>query len=288
VTRHAGNPAQALVLATVTILLWASLATLVQYLGHVPPFLLVGLTLGIGSIPSLPRIGSWFARPAILLFGTLAFFGYHFFLFIAFRIAPAIEVNLVNYTWPVLIVLLSGVILPGHRLRVSHVCGGFMAFTGATMAISGGRFSFSTDFLVGYLLALAAALTWSSYSVFTKKLAPFPTSMVGGFCFCSSILALLCHALTEPQVHLSRADWTGMLILGIGPMGIAFYSWDASLKKGDPRTIGALSYLTPLLSTFLLSVFGPRNTLSWTSVAALILIAGGAGISSIRLSRKPF
>ena len=66
-----------------------------------------------------------------------------------------------------------------------------------------------------------------------------------------------------------------LLVLGIGPMGSAFYTWDAALKRGDPRTIGALAYLTPLLSTLNLVAFGGK-ALSAASAAAMGLIIAGA------------
>jgi drug/metabolite transporter (DMT)-like permease len=62
-------------------------------------------------------------------------------------------------------------------------------------------------------------------------------------------------------------------------MGAAFYAWDASLKRGDPRVIGSLAYLTPLLSTFNLVVFGGKR-FSPLTAAALVLIVGGALLGS--------
>ena len=67
-------------------------------------------------------------------------------------------------------------------------------------------------------------------------------------------------------------------------MGAAFFAWDASLKRGDPRIIGSLSYLTPLLSTAWLVLLAGR-TLTWVSAMAMILIVSGAFIGSIDLFR---
>lgn len=58
-------------------------------------------------------------------------------------------------------------------------------------------------------------------------------------------------------------------------MGAAFYLWDRALKDGDPRTIGTLAYLTPLLSTLLLAATG-AGTLTPLTLAAGGLIVGGA------------
>jgi drug/metabolite transporter (DMT)-like permease len=273
-----------LLLAFISIFLWGSLAAIGQRLGQVPPFLLVGITLGIGSLPSLLNFRSWLARPGILLFGTAGIFGYHFLLFLSFKYAAVMEANLINYAWPILIILFSGILLPGQRLRLHHVLGGLIAFAGAALIISsaGGPLFGAQHLsraLVGYFLAFTAALIWAFYSVMTKRLPSFPTSMVGGFCFLSSLLALGCHFWFEPSVQLDATDWGLLGLLGVGPLGIAFYTWDAALKKGDPRLIGTLSYFTPVLSTYVLAL-STGAPVSQTSVTALILIVGGALIGS--------
>jgi len=56
------------------------------------------------------------------------------------------------------------------------------------------------------------------------------------------------------------------------------------LKRGDPRIIGALSYLTPLASTLLLVLLGGR-ALTATSGVAMLLIVAGALIGSLDLLR---
>ena len=65
-------------------------------------------------------------------------------------------------------------------------------------------------------------------------------------------------------------------------MGLAFFTWDAALKRGDPRIIGSLAYLTPFSSTLILVLLG-KQSLSWVSFIAMILIIGGALIGSMDL-----
>src|SRR5690349_8349316 len=101
------------------IALWASLAALGVTLRHVPPFLLTGLALVIGSIPAWPLVRQWRVPPRTLALGIYGLFAYHFLLFIALRMAPPVEANLVNYLWPLLIVLLAPVFLPGLHLKAA-------------------------------------------------------------------------------------------------------------------------------------------------------------------------
>src|SRR5215218_2810501 len=97
------------------IALWSSLAALGVALRHVPPFLLTGLALVIGSMPAWPLVRQWRVPAPTLALGIYGLFGYHLLLFIALRLAPPVEANLVNYLWPLLIVVLAPVMLPGLR-----------------------------------------------------------------------------------------------------------------------------------------------------------------------------
>jgi drug/metabolite transporter (DMT)-like permease len=79
-------------------------------------------------------------------------------------------------------------------------------------------------------------------------------------------------------VTLSTLDWGLILAMGLGPLGAAFYLWDAALKRGDARHIGVLSFLTPLLSTLaLLWVRHEAPSLSVVLAAAMIIGAAVLG-----------
>lgn len=277
----AGGPAarRALGLALAAIALWASLATLATRLAHVPPFALVGVALGLGGLAGLRPEGVRAARPAVLLLGVYGLFAYHLCIFLALRLAPPLEANLVNYLWPLLIVVLSPAILPGAALRPRHLAGALLGFAGAALLVTGGRLALPREGLAGYGLAALAALIWSTYSLLTKRLGHVPTSAVSVSCLASGALALACHALLEPPWRPAAADLPALLLVGLGPMGAAFYLWDRALKDGDPRAIGTLAYLTPLLSTLLLAATG-AGRLSPRALAAGALVVGGALLGS--------
>lgn len=257
------------------IALWGVLAALSLRLKAWPPFLLVGAALLIGSLCSVHRLREWRVPARVLALGIYGLFGFHFLLFVALRLAPPVEANLVNYLWPLLIVVLAPAMLPGQRLRVRHVVGALAGFAGAALLVTGGRFAFDGAHTAGYAAALGSALIWATYSLASKRLAPFPTATIGLFCAVSGVLALTCHALLEPRYVPTPGELPWLAVLGLGPMGAAFYLWDHALKHGDPRRIGALAYVTPLASTLVLVAAG-QGALTGVALVAIALIVGGA------------
>jgi drug/metabolite transporter (DMT)-like permease len=262
------------------VLLWATLASLATLLSDIPPFLLTGIGLLIGAAVSLPALRSgikpWKVPARSLLIGVYGLFGYHFMLFLALQTAPAVEANLVNYLWPLLIVLLSPLFTKSLSLNFRYVLAALSGFAGAVIAITYNSSALgSSSIEVGYLFALAAAVIWATYSLATTKVPRFPTPAIGLFALVSGLLAIGAHFVFEPAASISASDWILLVMLGTGPLGGAFYLWDAALKIGDPRRIGLLAFLTPLLSTVLL-VLVSGNSLSWQLLVATALIVGGA------------
>jgi drug/metabolite transporter (DMT)-like permease len=281
----AGRVRLATTIGCATILMWSALAVLTTLTGDVPPFQLVAMAFAIAASLAMAR---WLVRgepvlarfvwpPAVWLVGVGGLFGYHVFYFLALRTAPAVEANLLNYLWPLLIVLLSA-LLPGHRLRWWHV-GGALAGLVGTIILVGGGVGFRAAFVGGYLAALAAALTWAGYSVLSRYLAHVPTDAVGSFCAATAVLAALAHVVFETTVWPHGGEWLAVVAMGCGPVGAAFFTWDYGVKHGDIRVLAAAAYATPLLSTLLLIAVG-QGRLTADLAVACALIVGGAMLAA--------
>ncbi|WP_309497839.1 DMT family transporter, partial [Sulfurovum sp.] len=106
------------------ILLWTTLGLFTVLTGDIPPFELVFISFSVASIIGLIMLKVQkhsfrllFEVPLLnWVIGITGLFGYHFFYFFALKNAPSVEANLLNYLWPLLIVLLSS-LLPNERLR---------------------------------------------------------------------------------------------------------------------------------------------------------------------------
>lgn len=282
--------ARATVLGFGAVLMWALLALLTVKTVPIPPFQLtamsfaIGGTLGLcwvvmtGEVKSLREV-SW----KIYVFGTAGLFGYHFFYFSALRLAPAAEAGLIAYLWPLLIVLMSG-LLPDERLKSGHIIGGLIGFAGAAIIVTQGGTRFEASAGLGYGLALLCAVTWSGYSVMSRRLGQTPTSTVAVFCLATSLLSCIAHFGLETTVWpVGVTAWVAVIGLGVGPVGLAFFVWDLGVKQGDIQLLGVASYAAPLLSTCVLVIAGIAD-MTWALLVASVLITFGAVLAA-RASR---
>ena len=261
------------------IVLWGLLAALAVRLSAVPPFLLTGIALVIGALAGGRALLHRPPPAAALALGVYGLFGFHFFLFLALRHAPPVEANLVNYLWPLLIVVLAPAIVPGVHWSARHGLAAGLGFAGAALLIGSGAESLGRGEAIGYAFAAASALIWSTYSLMTRRLRHLPTAHVAWFCLVSGAASLACHLAFEARYWPAVGEWPYLAALGIGPMGAAFFLWDRALKRGDPRALGNLAYLTPLLSTLAL-VLAAGATLSSAALAAMGLILAGAWLGA--------
>jgi drug/metabolite transporter (DMT)-like permease len=267
------------------VLMWSLLALFTIGSEPVPPLLLNALCFGVGGVIGLV----WTARRGfgvlrgvswkVYAFGTLGLFGAHFLYFTAFRMAPMAETGLIAYLWPMVIVLLSG-LLPGEQLRPLHIIGAIAAFAGAALIVLRGAGDMSAAALPGFGVAFLFALTWAGYSVLSRRLGDVPTESVTVFCLATAALSVIAHlALEETVWPADMVGWASVLALGLGPVGAAFFTWDVGMKRGDIQLLGVASYAAPLLSTVAL-VAAHITKPTWTIALAAVLIVGGAALAA--------
>jgi len=280
-------PRAATLIGLTAIVMWSLLAALTVATGSIPAFQLAAMTFAIGAAVGLftsigrpQAIRALWQSPVAWVVGVGGLFGYHALYFLALRFAPPAEAGLLNYLWPLLIVLFSS-LLPGERLAAHHVLGALLGFAGTLILFlgsSGG--GFAPGQIPGLVAAFVAAFVWAAYSVMSRKLKSVPTDAVAGFCFATAVISALVHCQVEvTQWPATSGQWLAIVALGLGPVGAAFYAWDIGMKRGDIRVLGAASYATPLLSTAFLILAGFAPPSANIAIAA-VLIAGGGLIAA--------
>jgi drug/metabolite transporter (DMT)-like permease len=274
------------------IALWSTLAVLTTWTGDVPPLQLLASSFLVAGLLSLLiaalrgdnlRQALTQPWPAFAL-TTSALFGYHGLYFLALKSAPPIEASLINYLWPLLIVLFIG-LLPGERLRPVFYPAALLGLLGALIAVGRGEWpQLRGEHLPGYLSAAAAAVIWAGYSVLNRRYARVPTTAIALPCLAVAGLALIGHVALESTVMPSAGQWLAILALGLGPAGIAFWLWDRGTKHGHLALLGTLAYAVPVFSTAWLLLAG-QGRAHWSQAVACALIVV-AGVIAIRATRS--
>jgi drug/metabolite transporter (DMT)-like permease len=269
------------------ILLWASLATLTTLKGPVPPFQTTAIVFAIAALVGVllaavrGRLGCLRPSAASLALGVWGLFGYHALYFAALRLAPPAEAHLIASLWALLTVLLSG-LLPGARLRARHVVAALLGLSAAALLVSDqlDLAHAAPTRQLGFALAFACALIWSSYSVASRLVADVPSESIAVSCLATAGLALAFSlALEEWAWPADAVAWAALVGLGVGPAGAAFFLWDIGMKRGDVPLLGVLSYASPILSTALLVALGYAEA-AWTLALACALMLAAALIAT--------
>lgn len=265
------------------ILLWASLALLTTATGSLPPFQVLALAFAIATLLGLLRVAAGGPKArrelrqpaAALILSTCALFGYHAFYFIALKNAPTIEANLLNYLWPLLIVVFVA-LLPNGRVNARQWAGTVLGLAAAVLLVArGGAIALELRYLPGYAAALGAALVWAAYSVLNRRHAQVPSDAILVPCALVALLGAGVHVASEAWVWPQPRQWLVLAMMGAGPVGAAFLLWDHATKRGNIVLLGSLSYLAPLLSTLLLVVAGRAQPHPVHALAVALLLAGG-------------
>jgi drug/metabolite transporter (DMT)-like permease len=271
----------------IAILTWSFLALLSTIAGPIPPFQLAAMTFFLGGMVG---VSSWMFRPGAIkalrqpwqvwALGVAGLCIYHCAYFFAIQSAPPVEVSLIAYLWPLLIVLFAA-LLPNEKLRLHHLMGAALGLFGAVAIITkGGSVGLAGGVRPGHLIALFCAFVWSSYSVLSRRFGSVPVDVVAGYCLITSVVALALHMGLETTVWPKTSEqWASIAVLGVVPLGLGFYAWDWGCKHGDIMILGALSYAAPLLSVVSLLAFG-YGVFHWSVALACGLIVAGALIAS--------
>src|ERR1700754_963206 len=189
------------------ILMWSLLAVLTVATGKIPAFQLAAMTFAVGALVGFL---TWIGRPGAIgalrqppvawIVGVGGLFGYHALYFLALRFAPPAEAGLLNYLWPLLIVLFSS-LLPGERLAPHHIIGALCVDAGTVLLLAGNiGGGFAPGQIPGFIAAFVAAFVWAGYSVMSRQLKAVPTDAVAGFCLATAVLAGIVHGLVETTV----------------------------------------------------------------------------------------
>jgi len=240
-------------MSPVALLFWAFLTSLVLY----------GLLYARNFRISRENLSSSYLGLTLLL--------YYLVLFSAYDVLPAQEAQALNYTWPLVLVLLS-VPLLGNSLGKRTLVGLLLGFFGAlVVATRGNPLSFEFSNPGGVLLGLGSAVIWAIYWILNVRDGrKLDEKMFWNFAFA------LIYSLPLALPDCFRTSWRGLVgavYVGLFEMGVTYLLWHRAIE-GDVAFASGLAYLVPFLSLFfILIVIG--ESIAPATVLGLIMIVGG-------------
>ena len=184
---------------------------------------------------------------------------------------PAAQANLLNYLWPVMI-MVFGACIGLFRLRLRQVIGLGLGFSAAVVIIWDGHLSMS---LAGIGLALLSGACWAAYCVFRLVWKKSAGDFLAQGCALSAIICALLHVLLEPTLVPSPGALSAIIAAGIVPQALGNFVWDQGFRRGDSQLLAVMAYATPLCSTLLLAGLGAA-LFTWNLlVGALVIVLAG-------------
>lgn len=196
--------------------------------------------------------------PRVVAAGFFGVAVYTVMLAVAFVAAPEAEigqVNLLNYLWPIWIVLLSRVLLR-ERHGFAAAAGALLGFAGVALALGAGGLARPPADWWPHLLALVGGFLWALYCVLLRRWR-IPEDQ-GGTALHFSACAVLAALLAGWRGEWGRAAEIGpealfwILFGGIGPVGLGYHWWEIGMKRGNARLLGLLAYFIPVGSSLVL------------------------------------
>ena len=269
--------------AFLAVLFWSSVATAFKLtLRFIDPFsmlfyasLIASVVLGISCFLSGRCVhlnGKWLFRSAIM--GLLNPFLYYIILFNAYDRLPAQMAQAINYTWALVLVILSAILLR-QKITFKQFSGVLIGFLGAVVVSSRGRFHayFHDIDVMGLALAFASAFVWAYYWIMAMRDERDEIVAFFGNFLMGTIYVALLLMLTGIQWH--PLGFVGSVWIGLFEMGITFLVWNRALKLAENTAVVAnLVYLTPFFSLILIRLVLGETIMPSTVVGLILIIAG--------------
>jgi drug/metabolite transporter (DMT)-like permease len=273
--------------AAVAVLLWATVASafkialrhldflqLVFYASAVSTVFFFAVLLIQGRLGVLKTYSRGdYLRSMVL--GFLNPFLYYVVLFQAYSLLPAQEAQTLNYTWPIMITLLSIPILK-QRIGIKSVFAIVLSFSGVFVtATEGDIFRLRFTNLAGVLLALSSAVIWALFWICHLKdrrddVARLCLNFAFGFVYIWISLMVFSTPIISDINGLLAAAYVGLF-----EMGITFLLWLRALSLSTTTAqVSHFVYVVPFLSLIIIHLIVGERILVSTVIGLLLVVLG--------------
>lgn len=197
----------------------------------------------------------------------------------AVKISQVSNVGLIVSTAPIITALLAHFFTKGEKLNKNLIIGFFVAISGVFLVMFNGNFMLKLNPL-GDLLALAAAFSWSIYSITTKRFgSKYNHLYLTRKIFFYALITILPFLFTsEFNFDLSKMSSfkviANLLFLGVIASSICYVIWNFTVDKLGVIKTNNYIYLIPAV-TLIFSILILHETLTlYSSIGAVLIFLG--------------
>lgn len=281
------------VFAGISILFWGSTAavstlmmdelssmSIVCYGGLAATVFLFLVNLFTGRLKQLRGL-----KPAELLrlglLGLLGMFFMNLSLYFGLARLKAQQAFIINYLWPILIVLFSCLLL-GQRMTVRKASALLLSFFGVAVVATEGNFAdLGQVDMRGVIACVCGAVCYALFSVLNVKLVTCDKFLAMMIYYGATTLAgLLSLLLSGPLPALTLPQVGGMLWVGVLTNGLGYTTWALAMDRGDTAKLSNLAYLTPFVSLIYIWVL-LHEPIGLSSYVGLLFIMAGVVVQNL-------
>lgn len=285
------------VYALLAVTMWSTMAAITKLLlNGIPNFQVLAICSGIasaflftvtacrGRISVFRQYGArQYCRMAALSF--LGMFSYHALYFYGLSVLSSQTACILNYLWPVMIVVFSCVILK-EKLTFWKAAAIVCSFAGVVILTADGSLFSANSSALGVAACLLDAVAYGLFSVLNKKDDVDQSVMMTVAWGFSAVFSVIVGAFTESWVPLTGGQIAGFVWLGIVPNATGYLLWALALKNSEEASsVSNFAFAVPFLSLFVSAIL-LHEEIRLKAVIALVFIVGGILVQNLIGSRK--
>jgi len=281
----------------ITILLWGTVATVgklllttldnYQVLFYVMLSSLIAVFILSALMGKIKIIKKYKRKDYVIFFllGVAGTFMYSFLFYLGLNYSSAQEAFVVNYTWPIWVIILAAIFLK-EKITFKKIIAIILSFVGVLVIVSQGNLSINHQNLFGNMIMLLGAFFYGLFSVLGKKYKYETTTSMTFYFLAGTILSFIAMLIFSEFTLPTSIEFLGFIWLGGVATGVAYLFWFLALKHGDTGIMANLVFLTPFVSLVFIAIFLKEKILP-SSLIGLVLIISGVLIQSIYRNKQP-
>ncbi len=278
---------RATLLGLTAVLLWSTVASAFKlalrvmdvpqlvFYSCLASFLVLGATLVLTGRARLLRDVTRRDCLVSLGLGLMNPLAYYVILFWAYDLLPAQVAQPLNYTWAIVLALLS-IPLLRQRLAATDIAGAGLSYLGVIVIATRGSFSaLQAHSPLGVGLALGSTIVWALYWIANTRDRRDPAiALFMNFGFGLPFALAYCALFSSLSLTGWAAAGAGAYV-GAIEMGITSLLWLMALRLSDNASrVGNLIFLSPFLSLLFIRGLVGEEILPATVFGLVLVVAG--------------